>query len=84
MFLDPPIQAGASTFLWIVCIIVGMIAALSFIDFQSIHGPSDPHPEQDSNADYWKSRKHAEDVHREFPKEKAQDSKDPLSGDRIR
>jgi hypothetical protein len=84
MFLDPPIQSGASLFLWIVCIIIALIAALSFVDFHSIHGPSDPQPGSEGNDDYWKSRKHAEDVHREFPKEKLETSTDPLSGDRIR
>lgn len=84
MFLDPPIQSGASLFFWIVCIIIAAITALSFVDFKSIYGPSDPHTEPDSNADYWASRKHAEDVHREFPKEKAENSTDPVSGDKVR
>lgn len=84
MFFDPPLQSGAHLFFWIVCILIGLVAALSFVDFKSIYGPSDPQQLPDSNADYWKSRKHAEDVHREFPKEAKENSTDPVHGDRVK
>lgn len=78
--LEAPLESGAHLFFWIVCIFIAFIAAVSFIDFSKTHGPSDPYPsaEDDGNDSYWKSRKHAEDVHREFPKGKAQYPKDPV------
>ena len=30
--IDPPIGDGANLFLWIVCILIGFVAALSFVD----------------------------------------------------
>ena len=30
--IDAPIGDGANTFLWIVCILIGFVAALSFMD----------------------------------------------------
>lgn len=76
--LGAPIEAGAHLFLWIVCILVAFIAAVSFIDFKKTHGPTDPYKPEDYE-DYWKSRKHAEDVHREFPSEPAKSAKDPIT-----
>ena len=80
--LETTLEAGADLFLWIVCILIGFIAAVSFIDFNKTHGPSDPYPssEDHGNETYWQSRKHAEDVHQEFPKERAHTSKDPARG----
>lgn len=75
--LEAPIGSGADLFFWIVCILIGFIAALSFIDFRNTHGPSEPYHTDDEPA-YWESRKHAEDVHREFPKEPVRASKDPV------
>lgn len=77
--LDTPIQSGADLFLWIVCILIAFIAAVSFIDFKKTHGPSDPFvsPEDHGLDTYRESQKHAEDVHREFPKEQTHASKDP-------
>ncbi len=75
--LGAPIGAGAHLFFWIVCILVAFIAAVSFIDFSKEMGsdPSDPLLEPEDHKDYWTSRKHAEDVHREFPKERAREGK---------
>lgn len=77
--LETSLQSGADLFLWIVCILVAFIAAVSFIDFKKTMGPSDPFVSHEEHGDksYYESRKHAEDVHREFPKEKVNASKDP-------
>lgn len=77
--LETSLQPGADLFLWIVCVLVAFIAAVSFIDFKATHGPSDPFvsPEEHGDHDYMQSIKHAEDVHREFPKEQVRTSKDP-------
>jgi hypothetical protein len=76
--LDAPIGSGADLFFWIVCILIGFIAALSFIDFKNTHGPSEPYHLPEDESSYWESRKHAEAVHREFPKEEVRASKDPV------
>ena len=73
--LGAPIGSGAHLFFWIVCILIAFIAAVSFIDFSKLHGPSDPMTEPEDHDAYWKSRKHAEDVHKEFPKERAREGK---------
>jgi hypothetical protein len=65
-----PIEFGANLFIWIVCILIGFVAALSFIDVRTVFGPRKPVEHADDHSEYWKSRKHAEDVHREFPREK--------------
>lgn len=80
---DVPLQSGAELFYWIVAIIVAFIAALSFIDFSSAQGPSEPLDSPDDDT-YWESRKHAEDVHREFPKEQTRASKDPVKKDSVK
>lgn len=74
------LEWGADLFWWIVAIVLGLVAALSFIDFRSVHGPSMPHKPAEDHDEYWSSRKHAESVHQEFPKEKAVASKDPITG----
>lgn len=74
---DVPLQSGAELFYWIVAILVAFIAALSFIDFSNTNEPSEPFHSPDDDT-YWESRKHAEDVHREFPKEQTRASKDPV------
>ncbi|WP_224999459.1 hypothetical protein [Cesiribacter sp. SM1] len=74
------LQFGANLFFWIVAILIGLVAAVSFLDFRSVHGPQAPHHEPEDHAAYWESRKHAESVHQEFPKEKAVASKDPITG----
>lgn len=63
-----PIEFGANTFLWIVCILIGFVVAVSVIDVRSLFGPTAPHDEPEDHKEYWASRKHAEDVHTEFPK----------------
>lgn len=80
---DVPLQSGAELFYWIVAIMVAFVAALSFIDFKGTVGPSEPHHSPDDNS-YWESRKHAEDVHREFPKEQTRASKDPVRKDTVK
>lgn len=64
-----PIEFGANTFIWIVCILIGFVVAVSVIDVRSLFGPSDPHEGPEDHDEYWASRKHAEDVHTEFPKD---------------
>lgn len=80
---DVPLQSGADLFYWIVAILVAFVAALSFIDFSSSQGPTDPHHSPGDEA-YWESRKHAEDVHREFPIEQTRASKDPVREDSVK
>ena len=74
------LQFGANLFFWIVAILIGLVAAASFLDFRSVHGPSEPHHPAEDHNEYWESRKHAEAVHQEFPKERAVASKDPITG----
>lgn len=91
--LDTPLQSGADLFLWIVCILIAFIAAVSFLDFKSTQGPSDPYaaPGEHGERNLNSSRKHDEDVHKEFPREQTHASKDPArnnpssstSGDRL-
>lgn len=75
--LGAPIQTGAHLFIWIVCILIAFLAAVSFIDFskEMSTDPSDPLDRPEDNEAYWASRKHAEDVHREFPKGQAREGK---------
>lgn len=80
---DVPLQSGAELFYWIVAILVAFVAALSFIDFKNTIGPSEPHHAPDDTS-YWESRKHAEDVHREFPAEQTRASKDPVRKDTVK
>ena len=74
------LEFGANLFFWIVAIIIGLVAAVSFLDFRKTHGPQEPHHHPEDHAEYWESRKHAEAVHQEFPKEKVISSKDPVTG----
>ena len=74
------LQFGANLFFWIVAILIGLIAAASFLDFQKVQGPQAPHHEPEDHTPYWESRKHAEAVHQEFKKEKVISSKDPITG----
>ena len=83
MFFDPPIGAGAHLFLWIVGILIGSVVALSFVDVLRTHKPSEE-PIPENYDSYWKSRKHAEDVHKEFPRDKPMRSTDPRYGDDVK
>jgi hypothetical protein len=74
------LQWGANLFFWIVAILIGLGAAVSFLDFRKTMGPQAPHHHPEDHQAYWESRKHAEAVHQEFPKEKAVASKDPITG----
>lgn len=78
--LEAPLQSGAHLFYWIVCILIAFVAAMAFIDFRNTQGPSDPYHSPEDNDAYWKSRKHAEDVHREFPKGQTRPGADPVTG----
>ena len=33
---EPPIGDGANTFVWIVCIIIGFVAGVGFLDFRKV------------------------------------------------
>lgn len=74
------LEFGANLFWWIVAIVMGLLGAASFLDFRKIHGPQEPFQHPEDHAAYWESRKHAEAVHQEFPREKAVASKDPITG----
>lgn len=75
------LEFGANLFFWIVATVIGLITALSLLDARKIHGPQEPaHHGPEDHTEYWASRKHAEDVHQEFPAKPAQTSVDPITG----
>jgi hypothetical protein len=74
------LEFGANLFFWIVAFLIGLITAISLLDARKIHGPQQPHSQPEDMTGYWESRKHAEQVHQEFPGSPAKTSVDPITG----